>query len=547
MSAAIANAPVSAEPSTRFICADVIAGLRQVETDSVHCVITSPPYWGLRNYGIEPSIWDRATSSCQHEWGERQRGPRGDLLPFGESTAGRIGTRDVQNQTNDGGQFCTWCNAWRGCLGLEPSPELFIEHIVEIFQHVRRTLHPRGTLWLNFGDCFITAPHGDGHTFDPKYGGRNRKEGYTANRLGGKDSGLKSKDLVMMPARIALALQMDGWYLRQQIPWLKKNGMPESCVDRPASHVEYIYLLSKSEDYFYDRAAVMAPQAEHERTRRLREQAAGLKTVYALHRDREHGQVKPGASGCAKTVAARQALAQTGLRGRRNTDWFFESCRGFLADSGGDVLAMLVNPQPFAMEHCNHCAKNYTMREFRTLHLNESTNFRICGFCGASDWLSHFATFPEAMVEPCLLAGTSELGACHHCGAPYERIVDKPGLGDWNADPSHKRDRGARASIKREGKVAPGQSTANSLRSRLGTPGNHGAPILSKGWRPTCSHPLFPSSIERCVVLDPFGGSGTTAVVAERHGRNAILIDRNAAYLDMARFRLLNRKEERTC
>lgn len=486
----------------RLIHADVIDGLRQLATASVHCVVTSPPYWGLRNYGIEPSVWG-GLPSCAHQWGDRERGRRADTLPFGETMR-----REQDSGTNAGGQSCTLCGSWLGCLGLEPTLQLYVEHLVDVFRHVRRVLHPSGTVWLNLGDCYVTHPHGDGPSTDPKYpAGRDRSEGNLANRKTSSDTGLKSKDLCMIPARVALALQGDGWFLRSQIPWLKRNGMPESCPDRPTSMVEYIFLLSPNESYFYDRVAVMLPQAEHERTRRLREQGRGLDTRCRLRRDDEqHGQGRPGANGVAKSIAARQALARTGVRARRNSDWFLRSLSGLLADPAGDPLALLVNPQPFGFERCQHCAKIYSRAEFRKL--DRTRDVPVCRICGASKWLSHFATFPEAMVEPCILAGTSAHGACRYCGAPWERIVDKTPRGDLHRDQR----------LKAEAPLDPPRTL---------------------GWSPSCSHPLFDSDpVVPCVVLDCFAGAGTTGLVAARLGRDFIGIERNAAYLDLARHRL---------
>lgn len=511
--------------STRFINADVIDGLRQIADESVHCVVTSPPYWGLRKYeGVDPSVWG-GSATCDHKWGERERGRRGDILPLGESESGRLGTTEAQTGLNDGGKFCDLCGAWLGCLGLEPKPDMFVQHIVEVFREVGRVLHPSGTVWLNFGDCYICAPHGDGHSFDPKYGGRNRKEGYTANRLGGEGTSLKSKDLVMIPARVAIALQEDGWYLRSQIPWIKRNGMPESSSDRPSSGVEYIFLLAKSETYFYDRVGVLEPQAEHERTRRLREQKQGLATTYSLRRDAEsHGQVKAGKGSCTTTVMARQALAETGMRARRNTDWAFESFRGLVTDECGDPLAMMVNPQPFTLERCITCGTIYTKKEHRKL--KKSGDTRACR-CGGTEWLSHFATFPEAMVEPCVIAGTSDAGACHYCGAQMQRVVAEKFIPQPDVS--------AAAGVR----PATRDRTTPARRGWEGVPrGSLGG--FTKGWEPSCSHPLFPPDPVPSVVLDPFGGSGTVAVVAARHFCDAILIDRSAAYLEMAKFRLDN-------
>jgi DNA modification methylase len=180
------------------ICADVLEGLATLRSASVQTVVTSPPYWGLRDYG----------------------------------------------------------NA--GQLGLEPTPEAYVERMVEVFRAVRRVLRDDGTVWLNLGDSYggeagNTRGEGAG-------GGKARGEQVFGAAIGGKaKAGTRSKDLVGIPWRVAFALQADGWYLRSDIIWAKPNPMPESVTDRPTKSHEYVFLLSKSARYFWDADAVREP------------------------------------------------------------------------------------------------------------------------------------------------------------------------------------------------------------------------------------------------------------------------------------------------
>ncbi len=226
--------------------------LPQMPDESVQCIVTSPPYWSLRDYKIPPSIWrprfDTPLVECEHEWAETSAPDgNGDGKSFRRDKA--AGRHSGQTQTG----FCIHCNAWRGCLGLEPTPELFIEHMVAIFRELRRVLRKDGTCWLNLGDSYANDGKWGGST------GSKHAQGLHGNTGIGRlkvDTGLKPKDLVGIPWRCALALQADGWYLRSDIIWAKPNPMPESVTDRPTNAHEYIFLLTKSARYFYDADAV---------------------------------------------------------------------------------------------------------------------------------------------------------------------------------------------------------------------------------------------------------------------------------------------------
>lgn len=186
----------------RLIHADVLDGLRSLPDASVQCVVTSPPYWGLRDYGVA------------------------------------------------------------GQLGLERTPDEYVARMVEVFAEVRRVLRDDGTLWLNIGDSYCNTD---------KWGGGGPNTGKQTVAAGGdvpswavrskKEAidGIKPKDLVGIPWRLAFGLQADGWYLRSDIIWSKPNPMPESVTDRPTKAHEYLFLLSKSARYFYDAGAIAEP------------------------------------------------------------------------------------------------------------------------------------------------------------------------------------------------------------------------------------------------------------------------------------------------
>lgn len=223
-------------------CLDV---LRTLPDESVHCIITSIPYWGLRSYGTEPQIWGGDPVHA-HEF--RQVHPPG--YRSSDSKPGPL-----QHEGNTGRDRLTsglcLCGAWRGELGLEPSPEMFVEHIVEIFREARRVLRSDGTLWLNVGDSYFGTGYSQKDTGKAAYG----PDQWPQYRCGSHGI-LKPKDLCLIPARLALALQADGWWVRSEIEWCKLSAMPESIEDRPTNAHEKIWLLSKSRRYFYDAQAV---------------------------------------------------------------------------------------------------------------------------------------------------------------------------------------------------------------------------------------------------------------------------------------------------
>jgi DNA modification methylase len=223
--------------------------LRALETESIQCVVTSPPYWGLRDYESDPVIWG-GQLACTHNWEDSALVRKGSTHGSSTSTlqspgpktylAGAAQDDDApKNHRVDESATCNLCGAWRGQLGLEPSAEQYVRNLVEVFAEVRRILRQDGTLWLNLGDSYAQA--------------RGQGPG---------DEHLKPKDLVGIPWRVAFALQESGWYLRSDIVWKKDNPMPESVRDRPTRAHEYVFLLTKSGKYFYDGEAVREPWAD---------------------------------------------------------------------------------------------------------------------------------------------------------------------------------------------------------------------------------------------------------------------------------------------
>ncbi len=496
----------------RVIQGDVLDGLRTLPDGCVQCCVTSPPYFNLRNY--QTGKWEGGDPTCEHESDGRYYTERGASAASqeafsepGESNAKRIKKARWREKGT-----CIKCGAVYSDnqIGLEETPEQFIQKIVEVFREVRRVLREDGVLWLNFGDSY--AGSGKGPTgynglqnaekrmgFDKSDSNRGSQK---CNLNGGAiPAGLKSKDLMMIPQRIALAMQADGWYLRSQIPWIKRNCMPESTTDRPTSAIEYVFLMTKSAKYFYDGEAIRVPSSESYQND-ARPQGVLRQKVNKRSKYPDEGQFKkqdqtgnPTYAGFNERYNAKMAWNGTNIKGHsgllkadgtpmcdgatrnfRNSDPFFESWQGLYSESG-NPLAFIINPQ--------------------------------------SRPELHFATFPDLLAATCIKAGTSERGCCPKCGAPYQRIVETSGGTTGKSWHPHADDETA---------------------GQIGGMPTKGYKRESKGWKPGCKCGC--EDIAPCVVLDPFMGSGTVAYVARELNRSSIGCELNPEYVKIIRSRL---------
>jgi DNA modification methylase len=385
-------------PNLTILQGDALEQLRTIPDGSVQVCVTSPPYYGLRSYLKSD-----------------------DPLKASE-------------------------------IGAEQTPQQYVDRMVEVFREVRRVLREDGVLWLNLGDSY-------GGSSGVHAGGSDKARSNTgAVNATLPSKGGRAKDLLMIPERVALALQADGWYLRAKCPWIKRNAMPESAKDRPTTVVEIIFMLTKSERYHYDAEAVKVA-ATCDRMRGPAEHADMVSTN--------------GNGGLSR----RKPRA---TRSRRSSDWFLESWQGLLQDDEGDPLAFVINPVSYR---------------------------------GA-----HFACFPPKLVQPCIEASTSAHGACPECGAPFQRVlVREPS--DWAA------------------RKAMGEPTRHGLAgaAAVGAGNFQGETATTTGWKPTCDHTH--THTMPCVVLDPFGGSGTTAQVALALGMRPTVIELNSDYIPLIKQR----------
>lgn len=425
-------------PTARILVGDVRQRLAELPDCSVQTCVTSPPYWGLRDYGHD------------------------------------------------------------GQIGLEQTPDEYVQEMVKVFREVRRVLADDGTLWLNLGDSYATQGGAHGGRVDNQTG-----VGAKAAHLSGAGdkearrppAGLKPKDLIGIPWRVAFALQSDGWWLRQDIIWAKPNPMPESVTDRCTKAHEYVFLFSKSPRYFYDAEAIKEPSSNLE-----------------------------------------------------------ASVTRYRSEFGG--------PKNVQLDSSNQASRLVGMREF-----NGSRNRRSVWSIPTKPYGgSHFAVMPEALAEPCILAGSRPPGKRCDC----DDVIATPLGSGTSEDPTlltgrkgmnrlRRDNEGTRPITRREQRDYARQLKASPHRGEMETQAGpafahyvrtdlSGArPIppdlltdwTQRGWLTTpapCDH----LDNQTDVVLDPFAGSGTVGLVALRHGRDFVGVELNPDYAALAEARIYN-------
>ncbi len=450
----------------RFYVGHVLDVLRPLPERSVHMCVTSPPYYSLRDYGLPPVVWG-GDPGCEHEWQEHRRC---DTYKGG----GPGFNRDRDSDFRAGGfrsHFCAHCDAWRGCLGLEPLPDClswargeppcpicFICHMRMIFAEVYRVLRDDGTCWINIGDSYAGSGNGwqkeSGSSLPRRWlneYGTERPPGYLSSRH--QVNGLKPKDLMLIPSRLALALQTDGWFVRMDCVWEKPAPMPESINDRPTRSHEYVWLLAKSKRYYYDQDALREPVQEST-IERYKHKWNG--NEYRDNPSNHHNNF-------SRFMGSEQAM-ENAARGR----------------NARSVWRMTSEPTGY----------------------------------------EHFATFPTELPRRCILAGTSEAGACPKCGAPYTRQTEKTPI------PDHVK---AQFEAARK-RTADEHGRSDGFTTRKP---NFKRETKTTGWRPSCK--CNAGDPVPCVVLDPFGGTGRTNIVARQLGRHSIYIDQSEKYAKFAR------------
>ncbi len=342
----------------RVITGECREGLLELEPESVQCCVTSPPYWGLRDYGT--AKWNGGDDGCDHVSHEIRTGL--GMAALGEQYRGGGHKASEPKPVQFNGD-CGKCGARRidSQIGLEKTPQEYVEKIVEVMREVRRVLKKDGTLWLNLGDSYNSIGHKKSHSgFGTTGLAGGIAQEHSPLRRENSAPGLKHKDLVGIPWAVAFALRADGWWLRQDIIWAKPNPMPESVTDRCTKAHEYIFLLTKSPRYFYDADAIRERSGDWHSSLPGRSDGPG--------QDR-------------RSDRPRDALSRSGNKERKPA-----SARGVPIDTNGSTNGAVAGSIPWEGD----------IRNRRSVWTVTTRPY--------SD--AHFATFPPALITPCILAGS---------------------------------------------------------------------------------------------------------------------------------------------
>ncbi len=440
--------------------------IKKLDDESIDCVITSPPYWGLRDYSLPPQIWDG--DDCEHEWGNSLVGS--DNLRFrGKNAAvGNNRNEDIYSDKNGAaGTFCIHCNAWRGSLGLEPTFQLYLDHLMQIMAECKRVLKKTGIMWVNIGDSYNGSGQDSGKSgrqISQSIIGEGRMVGDASPTERTYDKSIKKKSLIGIPERFVIRMTDELQMIRRNtIVWYKRNCMPSSAKDRFTVDFEFMYFFTKSGKYWFEQ------QFEPHLTQESRPDG--------IVRNREYGYDSKLNSMKQTKIPKEQAENYGSPRARyhRETkkEWFVKPD----GKSGNEYTKIEGRNK--------RCVWDITTKPFAD---------------------AHFAVFPEELVRTPILVGCPK-EICNKCGKTREKILEP--------SEEYKKHLGGK-----------GFSNKDWIKTGGGSQKSKNYPSLTADYRCVgytdcgCNAGFHPG-----IVLDPFMGSGTVGKVALALGRNYIGFD----------------------
>lgn len=501
----------------RLHVGDAATVLATLPAGSVDCIVTSPPYWGLRDYGT--AEWEGGDPACPHSLTTPGR-------EAGRDRPGRVAILHLNEADR-----CCRCGALRvdGQIGLErthdcagwatgaPCGACYVCHLVAVFDECWRVLAPHGTLWLNLGDSYASKARGSDAGWEASRltnpGALQKTQAASLRRDGqrhrGKEAGLKEKDLVGVPWRVALALQAAGWWLRNDNVWAKGNPMPESVVDRASVSHEYVFMLARSGAPLY---------WTHDATGQ---------TVTSKPAPNLWWFPPPELAPLGAYTQGTPPISTEGWTLRnawRGHPYYYdaEAVKEAAKDwSKGGPGTGIQTTEHYGADNGGNTGLSSLAALYKAGAATAGRNARTVWPINTKPYPgAHFATFPPELVRRALEAGCPT-HVCRVCGAPRERIVQrgKPVLqaDTWSAN-------GAASYDETAGGYADTAATSTL---------KHVVPTRTVGWT-DCGHDDWRAG----VALDPFSGAGTVAVVARELGRHAVGIELNPAYAAQQQERL---------
>jgi len=478
---------------------DVKARLREMPESSVHMVMTSPPYYGLRDYGEEvESVWG-GKENCEHSWGTEVTDPQGGINTDDNepNVGGNASTQETRLRGGIKSGRCLDCGAWKGQLGLEPQLEQFVRNLIEVGDLIRRVLREDGNWWLNLGDSFAGS-----------WGAQSRNE--KANQ---RDSGaypdknpartgtLRRKSKMLVPHRVAIALEDAGWIVRSDAVWAKSNPMPHPVKDRLTETKEFVFHLTPNPDYWFDLDAVREPHKESSLTRSDHAfNSASIGSAHAPREDRHDDVVMDAEDACHPN-----------------------------GKNPGDIFEIPVKAYPdshFAVYPRDLCEKP----------IKASCPEAVCAECGTpyekeTTEKPLWEQDPEE-IDRQQAKRAVELAEQHGLTDNHMAAARAVNIGDADGSKGNPYDRVD------DGTERLAREVKNALGGYYREFAFSGTETTDAWWEQACDCPTVGDYTEPGIVLDPFAGAGTTCLVAKRLGRRFAGIDLNPEYVAMAQKRV---------